>query len=585
MKYLQSPFSFIDKVIESPFTQEFVYLNPRGPFDLQIVRHSEINPRNYCTMSRGGLTHFFNNETEFTSLDQWEREYFLYVKVTDIHFFKKYRAWKAYYYWKKLINKMKSTKYSKYLHDNLYILNRHLRDALIHLRRLCVDAARWNVLRIDAKSVLTVTQFRQVQDAQRESVAAALAKLLAEAARVVLAACDSDLKQFLIECGFRKGNDNADGGNGNNSNGGNSAAAGVNGSMSLTSNGRGATALLAAVGGAGINSGGALANPGLAHDTYSHALTATNSNSSSGLGALAGFTGGAAGAGARGGNGGGDEGQKISRAEKAAQRTKCRKLARFIRLADFRVTYTLVTLCHDRVAEMLTTLAHKHAGPVPAVELAAEVVGTIQTLGAAGSAPTGPAGSRYAAAAAAAAAASAASAAGGAGAGAGAVAGGHAVAAVKRRRAFGGGGGAGGDKPAGEAPLFLVEIEMDEQTGDLSFSPTLEELQHALEQVIDSAATQLLSHQSFVRDEQFAEYVVDMVQELTEVESQEIHPVELVLDDARMIRAKDAIRASLASAYAVITDYAAGFQRYVAQFLDNQVRLVSLFNLKSRISM
>lgn len=40
--------------------------------------------------------------------------------------------------------------------------------------------------------------------------------------------------------------------------------------------------------------------------------------------------------------------QKISHAEKAAIRTKCRKLTKFIRLADYFVIYTLVTLSFDR---------------------------------------------------------------------------------------------------------------------------------------------------------------------------------------------------------------------------------------------
>lgn len=40
--YLRSPFSFIDKVIENPFTEEFVYLRAAdGPYDLQIVSHAQ----------------------------------------------------------------------------------------------------------------------------------------------------------------------------------------------------------------------------------------------------------------------------------------------------------------------------------------------------------------------------------------------------------------------------------------------------------------------------------------------------------------------------------------------------------------
>lgn len=53
-QYLRSPFSFIDQVIESPYTEEFVYLNSKGPYNLEIVKHTAIRPEDYYTMSRAG---------------------------------------------------------------------------------------------------------------------------------------------------------------------------------------------------------------------------------------------------------------------------------------------------------------------------------------------------------------------------------------------------------------------------------------------------------------------------------------------------------------------------------------------------
>jgi dynein heavy chain len=97
--YLRSPFSFIDKVIENPFTEEFVYLrriSGGSSYDLEIVKHSQIEKSDYYTMSRAGVTHFFKGDTEFTLLDQWEREYFLHTRMMEVDFFKKFRIWKAY---------------------------------------------------------------------------------------------------------------------------------------------------------------------------------------------------------------------------------------------------------------------------------------------------------------------------------------------------------------------------------------------------------------------------------------------------------------------------------------------------------
>ncbi len=46
----------------------------------------------YHTFSRAGVTHFVGKgDSEFTSLEQWEREYKLFGQLHKIPFFKKYR--------------------------------------------------------------------------------------------------------------------------------------------------------------------------------------------------------------------------------------------------------------------------------------------------------------------------------------------------------------------------------------------------------------------------------------------------------------------------------------------------------------
>ena len=262
-KYLRSPFSFIDKVIESPYTEEFVYLNPRGAYDLEIVKHDNIVSTNYYTMSRAGVTHFYHTDTDFTSLDQWEREYFLYTKMMEIPFFKKFRMWKAFYFWKVHIRRTKSDKCRKILDENLYILNPYLRDSLIQLRGLCVNAGKWTLFKVDPKNTLTLAEFREAQEIQKQVVVEMLEKLNQDVRAIVLEACDVDLREFLISNGFRKDAAKVDEMN---------------------------------------------------NDDYP---------------------------------------QKISHAEKAAIRTKCRKLTKYIRVADYFVIDTLVSLCMDRTTDVL----------------------------------------------------------------------------------------------------------------------------------------------------------------------------------------------------------------------------------------
>ncbi len=59
-------------------------------------QHSDIDKSNFFTLSSFGVTHFLNEKPEFTELEQWKREHFLFNNIIKIHVFKKYRVWKSY---------------------------------------------------------------------------------------------------------------------------------------------------------------------------------------------------------------------------------------------------------------------------------------------------------------------------------------------------------------------------------------------------------------------------------------------------------------------------------------------------------
>lgn len=48
-----------------------------------------------------GITHVYYEDTEFLTIDEWEREYKLYSKLRLIDFFKKYKLWKNFFLWKR----------------------------------------------------------------------------------------------------------------------------------------------------------------------------------------------------------------------------------------------------------------------------------------------------------------------------------------------------------------------------------------------------------------------------------------------------------------------------------------------------
>ena len=67
-------------------------------YDLKIVPLDQIDKNHYFTISKEGITQFWNKASTFTSLSQWDREYKLYHKIANIQFFRLYKRWKVIRY-------------------------------------------------------------------------------------------------------------------------------------------------------------------------------------------------------------------------------------------------------------------------------------------------------------------------------------------------------------------------------------------------------------------------------------------------------------------------------------------------------
>ncbi|XP_021206053.2 dynein axonemal heavy chain 6 isoform X1 [Bombyx mori] len=108
------------------------------PYYLKVVTYEEIDKKNYLTISPCGVTHY-TNEMVFTKLPAWEQEYTIFVKLTDIKFFKVYRYWKAFYVWRKSILFRKFSKIRTKLAKNLFILTPVLGRALLNVQAMCCE--------------------------------------------------------------------------------------------------------------------------------------------------------------------------------------------------------------------------------------------------------------------------------------------------------------------------------------------------------------------------------------------------------------------------------------------------------------
>lgn len=197
-EYASSPFSFIDKAIASPYTDEFIYLHPCGPYSLKIVEHNQIDKNHYFTMSRSGVTEFYGLSTWFTSLDQWEREYTLYSKMMRIPFFARFNEWKIFYAWKKYIRRNKMKRCQNVLQTHLYILSNHLRQPLLHLRNICYNASKWQVFAINkqSKKTLSLSMLQSHQASQQQKLQQQLSEMGQQCKVIVAKACKHELNTF-----------------------------------------------------------------------------------------------------------------------------------------------------------------------------------------------------------------------------------------------------------------------------------------------------------------------------------------------------------------------------------------------------
>ena len=74
---------FIHLIRTDPeMADEFCYLNKcSNPYDFKIVEFYQRNPKEYMTISARGITHFVDNEAEFKTIEEWERESIMFHKL------------------------------------------------------------------------------------------------------------------------------------------------------------------------------------------------------------------------------------------------------------------------------------------------------------------------------------------------------------------------------------------------------------------------------------------------------------------------------------------------------------------------
>ncbi|CBZ51589.1 Dynein heavy chain family protein, related [Neospora caninum Liverpool] len=288
---------------------EFCYMNRTGPYSYRIVPFAQKDPKDYLTLSSRGIAHYREGgETEYLSLQAWERDQEKYRKIVSIPFFANYQKWRILSIWKTVMREVRFKLCASILQKNLFSLDDILRKALLTIRSCGIKLTSWNILLLHSDAVYSLDHFLQVQTARRQQLVADLHKVRVAVTAELSRSCSESLHAFLEANGF-------------------------------TARKKPAPLALATCGNAAGNRGGdASSRGGFAKpDAPSKSLTESRVESALSKTSRA-------------------PGAPPSYTEKATTRLQCRKLAKFVKITEYLLQEALMTFVRGSTARFASIL-------------------------------------------------------------------------------------------------------------------------------------------------------------------------------------------------------------------------------------
>ncbi|KAL4466850.1 hypothetical protein ABPG74_010447 [Tetrahymena malaccensis] len=197
-----TPMDFIHLIRTDPeMADEFCYLNKNSnPYDFKIVEFDARNPKEYMTISARGITHFIDDQAEFKTIEEWERESKMFHQLLEIEFFKQYKKWKNFSLWKKLMRRNMMRECSHVLSQQLFSVDRNLQPALLEIRGLCLMSQEFRYMEMNINQPLKYEEFKKTQESYRVTATDyKLDKLENGIKELVMSNCKRSLQAFKEE--------------------------------------------------------------------------------------------------------------------------------------------------------------------------------------------------------------------------------------------------------------------------------------------------------------------------------------------------------------------------------------------------
>ncbi|EFJ52773.1 dynein heavy chain 3 [Volvox carteri f. nagariensis] len=195
---------------------EFVYLcnarpelSNRNPYNLKLVQHAELKSSpasrdDYYTVSAQGVTHFLAGVGDFVTLEQFEREYYLYRQLLRFRMFSQYRLWKSFRLWRRFVSTRKARSAKTVLQNSLFTLNPVFSLALVRLRKSCQELHELRLHAVERDRLYTLPELVSLHEARREETREALEKLEQDILQQAQEACAA--ARHLMEMQLMGGN-------------------------------------------------------------------------------------------------------------------------------------------------------------------------------------------------------------------------------------------------------------------------------------------------------------------------------------------------------------------------------------------
>jgi dynein heavy chain len=184
-------------------TGNFIYMRlkedpmNRTAYNLEVCEHFDVDNNNYYTLSGAGVTHFLKGEPDFTTIGDWEREFFLFNMIRRVPFFKKYRTWKSFLEWKKTVKRGKLSMSSAVLLKDSFMFMPALRGALLQLRNICYDLGTSRLISVARDRVYNLDDFCEEQWHTQHAMVKKLTEFSDDICTLAKTACEELVDRFL----------------------------------------------------------------------------------------------------------------------------------------------------------------------------------------------------------------------------------------------------------------------------------------------------------------------------------------------------------------------------------------------------